>query len=146
VHFPALVVEKDGAWQATFKDWPGFQVRSQSAAELPSRAQQALETRLTAALRTRKTPPHPSRRIHLWKRERLLKVPVSPDVAVPILIRWARAEAGLTQAALAERLGVSQSRIARLEIPGANPSLESLNAVAEALGLRMEIAFVATQR
>jgi transcriptional regulator with XRE-family HTH domain len=58
------------------------------------------------------------------------------------LVRWARTEAGLTQSNLARRLGVSQPRIARLELPGANPSLETIRRVAAALNLRLEFAFL----
>jgi transcriptional regulator with XRE-family HTH domain len=38
------------------------------------------------------------------------------------LIRAARAEAKLTQAQLARRLGMSQPAIVKLERPGANPT------------------------
>jgi transcriptional regulator with XRE-family HTH domain len=44
----------------------------------------------------------------------------------PNLLKEARAASGLTQAQLADRLGVSQSEIARLEKPGANPRLGTL--------------------
>jgi predicted RNase H-like HicB family nuclease/DNA-binding XRE family transcriptional regulator len=141
MRFPALITEKDGLWVAKFRDCPGCEVRCSSETEVLPRAQRALERWLTGELQKRRAPPHPSRRIQLWKRERLLRVPVSPEVAVPILIRWARSEAGLTQADLAERLGIGQPRIADLETPGANPSLETLSAIAAALNLRFEISF-----
>jgi predicted transcriptional regulator len=43
-----------------------------------------------------------------------------------MLIREARAEAGLTQSELAERAGTTQAAVARLERPGANPRLDTL--------------------
>ena len=43
-----------------------------------------------------------------------------------VLIRDARRSAGLTQAALAARLGTTQSAVARLETEGANPRVETL--------------------
>lgn len=49
-------------------------------------------------------------------------------------LRRARAAAGLTQAELAKRLGVKQSHIARFEIDGRRPSLESAERIASALG------------
>src|SRR5919108_6121713 len=52
----------------------------------------------------------------------------------PILLRDARRAAGLTQAELASRIGVSQSEIARLERWGANPTLTTLIQAVEATG------------
>lgn len=56
----------------------------------------------------------------------------------------ARAEAGLTQAEVAERIGTTQSAIARLE-SGAlkhSPSIATLQKYAKALGYRVEVKFV----
>ena len=50
-----------------------------------------------------------------------------------------RAEAGLTQAELAERMGTTQSAIARLEGGGARPSLRTLGKLAAALGQELSI-------
>jgi transcriptional regulator with XRE-family HTH domain len=56
----------------------------------------------------------------------------------------ARAESGLTQAEVAERVGTTQSAIARLE-SGAmkhSPSIATLQKYAEALGYRVEVRFI----
>jgi len=53
------------------------------------------------------------------------------------LIRDARAQAGMTQAELAQRLGVSQPAVAKLERPGANPTVETLDRVLRAAGHRL---------
>jgi transcriptional regulator with XRE-family HTH domain len=58
----------------------------------------------------------------------------------PTLLREARAAAGLTQAELARRLGISQSEIARLEKRGANPRLLTLDRVIAATGYSLELA------
>lgn len=50
------------------------------------------------------------------------------------LIKQARRAAGLTQAELADRAGVKQPEIARLESPGANPRLATLDRVVAASG------------
>jgi len=60
---------------------------------------------------------------------------VRPD----LLIRDARRAAGLTQAALAARLGVSQSAIAKLEREGCNPTVETLDRVLRATGHRLQL-------
>jgi len=56
-----------------------------------------------------------------------------------LLIRDARREAGLTQAELAGRLGVSQSAIAKLERAGSNPTVETLDRVLRPTGHRLQL-------
>ena len=50
------------------------------------------------------------------------------------LVHRVRTEAGLTQAALAERMGTTQSAISRMEGGGTRPSFETLERLAEAVG------------
>lgn len=57
----------------------------------------------------------------------------------PTLIRDARRSAGLTQAALATRLGTTQSAIARLERPGSNPTVEMLADALAATGHDLQL-------
>lgn len=58
------------------------------------------------------------------------------------IIQEARLRAGLTQAALAERLGRDRAQIARWETGGQEPSFENVRAVVEACGfvLKLEIS------
>lgn len=58
------------------------------------------------------------------------------------LIRNARERAGLTQSELADRLGVTQAAIARLERRGANPTVATLERTMHATGHRLEIAAI----
>ena len=53
------------------------------------------------------------------------------------LIRSARIEAGLSQARLAQRLAMSQPAVAKLERPGANPTIATLDRVLRATGRRL---------
>jgi transcriptional regulator with XRE-family HTH domain len=53
------------------------------------------------------------------------------------LIRRARTEAKLTQAELAHQLGISQPAVVRLERPGANPTVRTLDRVLRATGHRL---------
>jgi transcriptional regulator with XRE-family HTH domain len=59
-----------------------------------------------------------------------------------VLVRNARKESGLTQAELAERAGVTQSVIARLERGGGNPTFLTLERVLHAAGHRLELSAV----
>jgi transcriptional regulator with XRE-family HTH domain len=56
----------------------------------------------------------------------------------------ARTKTGLTQAEVAERMGTTQSAVARLESANANhsPSLATLQRYAQALGHRVEVRLV----
>ena len=56
----------------------------------------------------------------------------------------ARAERGLTQAQVAERIGTTQSAVARLESGRGrhSPSLATLSRYAEALGCKLEVRLV----
>ncbi|MBK6856559.1 MAG: helix-turn-helix transcriptional regulator [Microthrixaceae bacterium] len=50
------------------------------------------------------------------------------------LVHRLRTEAGLTQAELAERMGTTQSAIARMEGGGTRPTLDTLEKIASAVG------------
>ena len=55
------------------------------------------------------------------------------------VIRKARRAAGLSQAQLAARLATTQSAVARLERPGSNPRVETLDAALRATGHRLAL-------
>lgn len=55
------------------------------------------------------------------------------------LVRDARRHAGLTQAELAERLGTTQSAVAKLERPDANPTVRTLERAVGATGHRLQL-------
>ena len=53
----------------------------------------------------------------------------------------ARANSGLTQQEISERMGTTQSAVARLEGWSSNPSVNTLRKYAEATGTRLRIGF-----
>lgn len=55
------------------------------------------------------------------------------------LLKEARRRTGLTQAQLARRLGVSQAAVAKLERPGANPTVDTLDDALWATGHRLAL-------
>ena len=65
------------------------------------------------------------------------------EFALVSAVIGARTRAGLTQAELAERMGTSQSAIARLEGGKAKPSVATLEKLAEATGSKLRIALEA---
>ena len=66
---------------------------------------------------------------------------LSPQYEVIKQIIRARSEQNLTQGELAERTGIKQSNISRLESGNYNPSLEFLQKVAAGLGKELHIEF-----
>lgn len=63
---------------------------------------------------------------------------MEPLPAVAVRIREARESKGLTQAALAARLGTTRSQVTIWETGGRNPSPTSLNDLAQALEVNVE--------
>ncbi len=57
----------------------------------------------------------------------------------------ARAEANLTQEQLAERLGTTQSAVARMEGGRVSPSIATIRRYARATGKRLEIELVSAE-
>ncbi|MGH2734221.1 MAG: helix-turn-helix transcriptional regulator [Actinomycetota bacterium] len=56
-----------------------------------------------------------------------------------VLVRTARRRAGLSQKQLAERLGTTQSAVARWEAGRVSPTLETLDRIVRACGLGLEL-------
>ena len=56
------------------------------------------------------------------------------------LLKHARLSAGLTQLELAERLGVSQATVSKLEHADSNPTVETLDRALRATGKRLELS------
>ena len=66
---------------------------------------------------------------------------MEPEYEIIRQIIDARPEQNLTQKALAERIGIRQSNISRLESGNYNPSLEFLKKVANGLGKELHVEF-----
>lgn len=67
---------------------------------------------------------------------------LDPEFVVIEAILRARLKGGVTQKKLAQRMKTKQSAISRLESGTANPSLNFLKRLAEALNSRLEIRFL----
>lgn len=141
MHYIAFVHREGKYWLADFPDAPGCQTFAESSEELQAMAQEALELWLEGHLVDGKAPPRPRLRRRAPTKRTLRKVYVSPSLSTALQIRWARQDLGLTQKQLAQRLGLKQQQIAKLENPDENPTLKSLDEVAKGLGLSVDLLF-----
>ena len=67
---------------------------------------------------------------------------LQPEMAVIQALTDARKESGLTQKELAEKTGIAQSDISKLEMGNANPSLKTLQRLAAGLGKKLRVEFI----
>lgn len=139
MRYPATITQEDGAFVVLFPNCPGCQTQADTKDEIAPMAQEALEGWLEATMAAGDAPPIPPKRARVPKGSRLLWVEVPTKLAVKIELRWTRRHARLTQAQLAKRAGVSQQQIAQLEHPDSNPTLDTLEKVARALGAHLEL-------
>ncbi len=65
---------------------------------------------------------------------------VSASMQIGSLIGEMREEKGLTQTALAKRTGIDQSGISKIERGVANPSVSTLERIADAMGVKWEFS------
>ena len=66
---------------------------------------------------------------------------LAPEYEIMQAIIDARHASGLTQKELAERTGIAQGDISKLEKGNANPSLKTLKRLADGMGMTLKIAF-----
>lgn len=66
---------------------------------------------------------------------------LDPEYQVMRAMAKARSESGMTQKQLSEKTGINQSNLSRIESGDINPSVETLNRIATAMGKKLIIAF-----
>jgi DNA-binding XRE family transcriptional regulator len=129
-----------------FPDCPGCQTQADSADHVADVAAEALAGWLETHLQMGEVPPHPGTRVRALRGGRTLWVDVPVKLAVKLSLRWARQDARLTQAQLARRAGVTQPAIAQLEDPDSNPTIDTLDKVARALGVQLRVTLESDSR
>ena len=67
---------------------------------------------------------------------------LEPEFAIIQALIDARTAEGLTQKELSQRTGIAQSDISKLENGNANPSVRTLQRLAEGMGKKLKIEFV----
>lgn len=67
---------------------------------------------------------------------------LEPEFAIVRAIYEARIEKKLSQKQLSELTGIAQADISRMETGNANPSVKTLQRLAEGLGMKLKLEFV----
>lgn len=71
---------------------------------------------------------------------------LEPEFSIIQAIIDARKNSGMTQKDLAAKTGITQGDISRLENGSANPSLKTLQRLAEGMGMTLKLEFVPAAR
>ena len=141
MRYPAIITHEGNATLAEFPDAPGCQTFTRRG-DIRVVAKEALEGWLEAQLAERETPLRPSSNVKAAQGASVEWIPINAILGARLALRWAREDAGLTQAALARRMKISQQAYARLESPDANFTMATLARAAEALGMRVEVELI----
>lgn len=139
MRYLASLVREGHHTLVTFPDCPGCQTFGRTRAQASARAAEALQGWLETHLANGDAPPEP--RTHSLGRAKAeaIWVVVNPILAVRLQLRWARQALGLSQGGLAKRIGVTRQQIALLESPDSNVTLRTLERVAKAMDLALDI-------
>lgn len=127
----------DDTWQVEFPDVTGAVTAGDTFEEAIGNAREALTGVLGSILDRGLPVPRPAAE----PAEDRFPIQAEPEVVVPIMMRWTREDEGLTQAQVAERLGITQQAYQKLERTGGNPSVKTLAKVARALGREFMVRF-----
>jgi len=146
MHYAAYISREGDNVLAEFPDCPGCQTFAESGDALADAAREALEGWLEAHLVDGQVPPRPVSRTGAPRNTKVAQISVRARLAAALQVRWARHERGLSQRELGDLASVRQQQINKLEDPDQNPTLETLEKVARALGVELDVGFEPVQR
>ena len=135
-YYARITKQRDGGYIVEFPDLPGCFTEGETMKETLANAKEALSGWLYVALKHGdEVVPPKEYRGRSYKR-------VTPDldIAVPLLILWARKHRGFTQEQVSEALGISQQAYRKYEIPGkSNPTIKTLTRLSSVLGFQLTL-------
>lgn len=139
MEYSAVVTTEGKFTLAEFPDCPGCQTFAEEGESIEAVAADALDGWLVSNLGRGISPPRPGS-VPIRKKAKVISVCVTPSLAIRIELRWAREDANLTQAALAQAVGITQQQVAKLEAADSNPTIDTLDRVAKGLGRHLHVS------
>ena len=140
IRYQAKIYKDGKRYSVEFPDLPGCFSDGDTRDEAKVHAREALGLYLEEARDPEWCVPIPRAR----KSRRYTWITAPEGVAVPLMIRQARQEQGLSQTQLAKRIGMSVQQLQKLETPGrSNPTVRTLVAISHALETNLDIRLVA---
>jgi antitoxin HicB len=135
------ITERDGdRTTIEFPDCPGCATFAEPDEDVLSVAREALEGWLDAELAQREAPPRPAFVGPTKRGRKALAVDIPMALAVRLTIRWARADAGLSQGELAQRIGMTRQQLSRIESPDSNITVAMMERIAKGLGAKWDLS------
>ena len=128
-----LAPQPEGGFTVTFPDVPEAITQGDTEKEAAAMAEDALVTALSFYTDSGEEVPHPS----AARGRRLAYVP--PLVAAKLALHDAMLAAGISNVALAQRLGIDEKMVRRLRDPLHQSKISQVDAALRALGKRMGI-------
>jgi len=132
MRYPALIDFDGDRVVAEFPDCPGCRATAAPDEDIVTVARPVLQRWLSSCLVDGTVPPRPSAAV--VTRDWFEWVPIPPELARRLLLRWAAAKR-VSRAELARRAGVTETALAALEDERTKPSAKVLAGVARALGV-----------
>lgn len=137
-YYAAIFYEKSSkTYGIRFPDFPGIVTFGHSVDEAVEMAHEALSAALESDFDREQTLPK-GRKPKCKKGEKVIFVPLEPEIKMAYLLRQWREAAGLSQEKLAQRLGISFQAYQRMERPGrSNLTVATLQRIAQALNKKL---------
>jgi len=140
IRYQAEVFKDGKSYSVIFPDLPGCFSSGLSKDRALSNAREALSLYLENARDEKWVVPPAKARQHT----RFVWITPYTEVAIPLMIRTARRNKGLSQRELANRIGITVQQLQKLETPGkSNPTIKTLSTISEALDSKIDIRLVA---
>ncbi|MBF0207078.1 MAG: type II toxin-antitoxin system HicB family antitoxin [Oligoflexia bacterium] len=139
IQYQAKITKSHDSYTVIFPDLPGCFTQGETLEEVLEMAKEALTLYLEEARNPKWEIPKAKARHgknYHWIVPEL-------EVAIPLMIRQKRLDAGLTQQKLAKKLEIPFQQLQKLETPRkSNPTVQTLEKISEALNGKLEVNLI----